>query len=155
MGGFGALHLGMRHPDVFGSTSAHSAALIAKFPNPLPTEGRWGFYARVLQEPFGSPLNETYFEANNPITLAEHPDKFSSLQLYFDCGEQDRYGFEEGAKLLDQTLSTKGFHHDFALRPGSHGWSYLSQYLPYSLEFHWRIFQQAEAGHATTAQSSR
>src|ERR1035441_2964672 len=51
MGGYGALHLGMRHPDVFGSASAHSAALIAKFPHPLPTDGRWGFYARVVQKP--------------------------------------------------------------------------------------------------------
>ncbi len=39
MGGYGALHLGMLHPDVFDSASAHSAALIAKFPNPLPTDG--------------------------------------------------------------------------------------------------------------------
>jgi enterochelin esterase-like enzyme len=144
MGGFGALHLGMEHPDIFGSASAHSAALIAKFPNPLPSEGRWGFYARVLQEPFGAPLNEAYFDANNPLTLAEHPERFSHLKLYFDCSDQDRYGFEEGAKLLDQILSAKGFPHDFALRPGNHGWSYLSQYLPYSLEFHWRIFSQAE-----------
>jgi len=145
MGGFGALHLGMLHPDVFGSASAHSAALIAKFPNPLPAEGRWGFYARVLQEPFGAPLNESYFETNNPLTLAEHPERFSSLQIYFDCGDQDRYGFEEGAEQLDQILSAKGFPHVFVLRPGNHGWSYLTQYLPYSLEFHWKIFQRAAA----------
>ena len=56
----------------------------------------------------------------------------------------DRYGFEEGAKLLDQILTAKGFPHDFALRPGNHGWSYLSQYLPFSLEFHGKIFSQAE-----------
>jgi S-formylglutathione hydrolase FrmB len=140
MGGFGALHLAMQHPDAFGSASAHSAALIAKFPNPLPTEGRWGFYARVLQEPFGAPLNEAYFDANNPLTLAEHPERFSQLKLYFDCGDQDRYGFDEGAKLLDQILTAKGFPHEFALRPGNHGWSYLGQYLHYSLEFHWRAF---------------
>ncbi len=78
MGGYGALHLGMQHPDVFGSASAHSAALIAKFPNPLPTEGRWGFYARVLQEPFGAPLNEAYFDANNPLALAEHSNRFAN-----------------------------------------------------------------------------
>ena len=109
MGGYGALHLGMKHPDVFGSASAHSAALIAKFPNPLPTEGRWGFYAQVLQEPFGSPLNEAYFDANNPLTLAEHPERFANLKLYFDCGDQDRYGFDAGAKELDEILTSKGF----------------------------------------------
>ena len=143
MGGFGAIHLGMRHPDVFGSASAHSAALIAKFPDPLPTEGRWGFYARVLQGPFGAPLNEAYFDSNNPLTLAEHPERFANLKLYFDCGDQDRYGFDEGAKELDKILTSKGFPHTFVLRQGNHGWSYLDQYLHYSLEFHWQVFSQA------------
>lgn len=144
MGGYGALHYGMRHPNVFGSASAHSAALLPKFPNPIPTEGRWGFYARILQGPFGSPLNEAYWEANSPLTLAEHPEHFAGLKLYFDCGDQDRYGFEEGAKLLDQVLTAHGFPHDSAIRPGGHGWNYLLQYMPYSLKFHWQYFHKAE-----------
>jgi S-formylglutathione hydrolase FrmB len=148
MGGYGALHLAMRHPDVFGSASAHSAALIPKIPNPMPSEGRWGFYSRALQGPFGSPLNESYWEANNPLTLADHPEAFASLKLYFDCGDHDRYGFEEGALLLDQKLVAKGFPHDFALRPGDHGWSYLTQYLKFSLLFHWRWFNQAARNRA-------
>jgi len=152
MGGYGALHLAMRHPDVFGSASAHSAALLPKFPDPLPTEGRWGFYARVLQEPFGSPLNESYFEANNPLTLAEHPERFPHLALYFDCGDHDRYGFNEGAELLDHILSQKNCPHTFAIRPGGHGWDYLHQYLHFSLEFHSRLFKQAEKA-SLTAQS--
>lgn len=146
MGGYGALHIAMRHSDIFGSASAHSAALLPKFPNPLPTEGRWGFYARVLQAPFGSPLNEAYWEANSPLTLAEHPDRFTALKLYFDCGDHDRYGFEEGAELLDRILTEKSFPHEYALRSGDHGWTYLHQYMPYSLSFHWRYFQQAIQG---------
>ena len=155
MGGYGALHLAMRHPDVFGSASAHSAALIANFPHPLPTEGRWGFYARVLQEPFGAPLNEAYFDANNPLTLAEHSERFANLKLYFDCGDQDRYGFDEGAKALDQTLTAKGFSHQFVLRPGNHGWSYLDQFLHFSLEFHWQVFGQVPEARPATKGSPR
>ena len=143
MGGYGALHLGMRHAEIFGAVSAQSAALLPKFPNPIPTEGRWGFYARILQGPFGSPLNEAYWEANSPLTLAEHPEQFANLKLYFDCGDHDRYGFEEGAELLDKILTEKGFRHEFMLRPGNHGWSYLSQYMRYALLFHWRWFEQS------------
>ena len=149
MGGYGALHLAMRHPDVFGSASAHSAALLPKFPDPLPTEGRWGFYARVLQGPFGSPLNESYFDANNPLTLAEHPERFSHLALYFDCGDHDRYGFNEGAELLDRVLSQKNFPHTFALRAGGHGWDYLHEYMHFSLEFESKVFTQAEKASLT------
>jgi S-formylglutathione hydrolase FrmB len=153
MGGYGALHLGMRHADIFGAVSAQSAALLPKIPNPIPTEGRWGFYARILQGPFGSPLNETYWEANSPLTLAEHPEQFANLKLYFDCGDHDRYGFEEGAQLLDKILTEKGFRHEFALRPGNHGWSYLSQYMKYALLFHWRWFEQS--GPASAHASSK
>ena len=149
MGGYGALHLAMRHPDVFGSASAHSAALLPQFPDPLPTEGRWGFYARVLQGPFGSPLNESYFDANNPLTLAEHPERFSHLSVYFDCGDHDRYGFNEGAELLDHILSRKNFPHTFAIRAGGHGWDYLHEYMHFSLEFQSKVFTQAEKASLT------
>jgi putative tributyrin esterase len=140
MGGYGALHIAMLHPDVFSSVSAQSAALLPKFPNPLPTEGRWGRYARLLQGPFGAPLSEAYWEQNSPLTLAEHPENFKGLKLYFDCGDEDRYGFEEGAQLLDKTLTANGFPHEFHLRSGNHGWSYLGQYMKYALLFHWHIW---------------
>ncbi len=151
MGGYGALHVAMDHPDVFGSVSAHSAALIPKIPDPLPSEGRWGHYARVLQTSFGSPLNTAYFDRNNPITLADHPARFRELKLYFDCGASDRYGFEAGAAMLHEKLQARGFAHEFALRPGDHGWSYLNQYLKHSLLFHSRWFAQADGRSAAAA----
>ncbi len=141
MGGYGSLHLAMRHPDVFGSVSAQGAALVAKFPEPLPAQGRWAFYQRVLAEAFGDPLNVAYWNANNPLTLAEHPEKFPNLKIYFDCGTHDRFGFENGAEDLDHILNQHDFPHVFALRPGNHGWSYLHKYLQYALEFHWACFR--------------
>ncbi len=144
MGGYGALHLSMRHADVFGSASAQSAALIGKLPDPLPAEGRWAFYGRILEGPFGKPLNEAYWLKNSPLTLAEHPERFRDLKLYFDCGTSDRFGFEKGAERLHQILTAKGFPHEFHLREGGHGWSYLHQYMQYALEFQWRNFAAAE-----------
>ncbi len=141
MGGFGALHLAMRHASLFGAGSAQGAALIAKFPNPLPSEGRWAFYARILSGTFGSPLNESYWDANSPLTLAEQPNKFEGLKLYFDCGDHDRYGFNAGAGLLDQILTREGYPHQYVLRDGDHGWAYLEEYMQYDLEFHWKAFQ--------------
>lgn len=144
MGGYGALHLAMRHPNIFGSVSAQGAALVATFPNPLPTTGRWGFYARVLEHAFGNPLNEAYWDANNPLTLAEHPERFPHLKIYFDCGNDDRYGFEHGAELLDQILTQHHFPHVFVLRSGNHGWDYMQKYMQYAWIFHWHEFQALE-----------
>lgn len=140
MGGYGALHLAMLHSGVFGSVSAQGAALVPKFPHPVPTTGRWGFYARILEHSFGNPLNEAYWDANNPLELAKDPAKFAGLQIYFDCGTDDRYGFEHGAELLDEELNKNDVPHVFALRPGNHGWDYLHKYMKYSLMFHWRVF---------------
>ncbi len=150
MGGFGSLHVGLRHPHLFGAVSAQSAALLPKLPNPFPDTRRWQFYAQLLQGPFGSPLNESYFEANNPIDLAEHPDSFKSLKLYFDCGDHDRYGFQEGNQLLDQELTSEHFPHEFALRDGDHGWSYEEDYMHFALQFHNQQFQQALASAPAT-----
>lgn len=150
MGGYGALHLAMLHPGVFGSVAAQSAALV-KFPHPIPTTGRWGFYVRVAERAFGNPLNEEYWIKNNPLTLAEHPERFSKLKMYFDCGTQDRYGFEVGAELLDHTLNEHNFHHVFALRPGNHGWDYLQKYMKYALVFEWRAFQASKPSAARSA----
>jgi putative tributyrin esterase len=144
MGGYGSLHLGMRHADLFSAASAQSAALIARLPNPLPTTGRMGFLADLLQGTFGSPLNEAYWEANSPLTLAEHPDRFAGLKLYFDVGDQDRYGFEEGNEQLDQILKSENFPHEFVLRSGNHGWDYEDMYMQYALLFHWRLFEPQE-----------
>jgi S-formylglutathione hydrolase FrmB len=144
MGGYGALHLAMRHADVFGSVSAHSAVLFPRFPNPIPTEGRWEFYARILRHAFGSPLNQAYWEENNPLTFAGHPENFQGLKIYFDCGDQDRYGFEKGAALLDEILTKEDYPHEFTLRPGGHGWVFLDKYMKYSLLFQWRLFRQIE-----------
>ena len=95
-------------------------------------------------------MSLSYREDNSPLTLAEHPERFAQLALYFDCGDHDRYGFEEGAELLDHILAQKGFQHEYALRPGGHGWDYLHQYMPFSLRFHSKLFMQAQKASLTT-----
>jgi S-formylglutathione hydrolase FrmB len=147
MGGYGALHLAMRHSDLFGSVAATSAVLIDKLPNPLPAEGRWQFYSRILSHAFGSPLNQAYWEENSPLTLAKDPSKFQGLKIYFDVGDQDRFGFDKGAAILDEILSRENYPHTYALRQGGHGWEFLDQYMQYSLGFQWQSFEK-------TAQSS-
>ncbi|TAM81036.1 MAG: hypothetical protein EPN47_14255 [Acidobacteria bacterium] len=143
MGGYGALHLAMRHSDLFGSVAATSAVLIDKLPNPLPAEGRWQFYSRILSQAFGSPINQAYWEKNNPLTLARDPSKFEGLKIYFDVGDQDRYGFEKGAAILDEILSKENYPHTYALRPGGHGWEFLDQYMQYPMHFEWQCFEKA------------
>ena len=133
MGGYGALHLAFRHPEMFVSVSAHSAALIEKLPSflgPQPNSPR----SRVLGGVFGSPPDEAFWERNSPITLARTAN-WAGLKIYFDCGDQDDYGFEVGATALDKVLNLRHIPHEFHIYPGRHDPAYFAEHLTASLVF--------------------
>lgn len=138
MGGYGALHLAFRHPQLFSSVGAHSAALIEKLPvflGPTPNSPR----SRILGEVFGSPPDTAFWDRNSPLTLARTAD-LRGLKIYFDCGDQDDYGFDAGAAALDKILSSRHFAHEYHLYPGRHDPAYFGEHLPASLEFASRAF---------------
>lgn len=143
MGGFGALNLGFRNPAVYGSISAHSAALLPEDPGETP-EWMKRFGKRVRQI-FGDPPDAELWKANNPIHLARAIDAktLNSLAIYFDCGADDRYGFDAGANLLHQALEGRAIRHEFHLRNGNHGADYFIQYVDHSLLFHAAAFRAA------------
>jgi len=133
MGGYGALHLAFRHPQLFISVSAHSAALIEKLPaflGPAPNSPR----SRVLGAVFGSPPDAAFWDRNSPLTLASTAD-LAGLKIYFDCGDEDDYGFDTGAKALHRTLASRHISHEFHIYPGRHDPSYFAEHLPASLLF--------------------
>jgi S-formylglutathione hydrolase FrmB len=138
MGGYGALHLAFRHPQLFSSVSAHSAALIEKLPAFLldaPQSPR----ARVLGSVFGIPPDTVFWNANSPLNLARSAN-LAGLRIYFDCGDQDDFGFEAGAAALDKILTARKIPHEFHLYPGRHDPFYFAAHLPASLAFHSRLF---------------
>jgi putative tributyrin esterase len=133
MGGYGALHLAFRHPQLFVSVAAHSAALIDKLPEFVgssPNSPR----ARVLGAVFGSPPDPAFWERNSPLTLARTAE-WNGLKIYFDCGDQDDYGFDAGAVALDKILTARHVPHSFHIYPGRHDAAYFAEHLPDSLVF--------------------
>ena len=137
MGGYGALHLAFRHPQLFSAVSAHSAALIEKLPAFVnaPESPR----ARVLGGVFGSPPDTAFWDANSPLVLA-HSANLSGMRIYFDCGDQDDFGFETGARALDKVLTARKIPHEFHIYPGRHDPAYFAAHIPASLAFHSRLF---------------
>ena len=139
MGGYGAVYLAFRHPQLFSSVSAHSAALIEKLPNflagALPDSPR----SRVLGDAFGNPPDPVFWQVHNPIVVARTAN-LSHLNIYFDCGDRDDFGFEAGAIALDKVLTSRQIPHEFHIYSGRHDASYFAEHLPASLEFHSRHF---------------
>jgi S-formylglutathione hydrolase FrmB len=141
MGGYGALHLAFRHPQLFSAVSAHSPAIIDKLPAfTAPTSGG-SMRSRVLGATFGSPPDPAFWDRNSPLTLARSAN-LAGVKIYFDCGDQDDFGFESGATALDKILASRHIPHEAHIYPGRHDWQYFAEHLPASLEFHWRFFHR-------------
>jgi S-formylglutathione hydrolase FrmB len=140
MGGYGALLIAFKHPELFAGVAAHSAALFDELPQPPKSlEDRGGRYRYELATKlFGMPPDPTFFQANNPLHLARaNAARIKRLKIYFDIGESDRYGFEKGNAQLSAVLKAAGVAHEHTLAPGGHGWSFLSDRSEPAFTFVW------------------
>ncbi len=135
MGGYGALHLAFKYPQRFGSVSAHSAMLLRRPPVAAVNDPLTRRRLRYLGRIFGMPPNPRFWARNSPFTLAQSRRHLSGLKIEFDCGQQDDYGFQQGALELHRRLLQLGVPHEFHLYPGGHDWSYFAARLPAALQF--------------------
>jgi S-formylglutathione hydrolase FrmB len=140
MGGYGSLRFAFRYPQMFGSVSAHSAALVAHLPAGGMTGYQGAMLSRVLGTAFGSPPDADYWNQNSPFTLVKNGPRPNGLKIYFDCGTEDEYGFDAGAKAFHDLLDARHIPNEFHLYPGGHDWSYVAEHFPASLDFHSRAF---------------
>jgi S-formylglutathione hydrolase FrmB len=145
MGGFGALRIAFAHPQLFSSVSAHSAALVAEAPRPS-NHGTGGGspLAGMLGALFGNPIDAAFWNQNSPFVLAKrNAAALAGLKIYFDCGSEDSFGFDQGARDLHDELESLKVKHEFHIYPGGHGLDYFLAHIPASMEFHSRAFQEA------------
>jgi S-formylglutathione hydrolase FrmB len=151
MGGWGAMLLAFKHPEMFSSVTTHSAALFEDLPQVTGTDRRSKFMLSLIGNIFGDPPDEEFFRASNPVFVAESNAaaiKKSGIKIYFDCGEQDRYGFQTSNKAFDEKLTKLGIPHEFHLFPGNHGWEYMISVADNSYAFLWKNFKlDAQAKH--------
>jgi len=100
MGGYGALRIGFAHPELFGSVSAHSAALMRDPPQGVNAGASAGnLAARILTNVFGNPIDQKFWDLNSPFLLAKkNSAMLAKTKIYFDCGTEDSYGFQPRRK---------------------------------------------------------
>ncbi len=146
MGGYGALRMAFAHPEMFGSVSSHSGALMRTPPQGVSAEASSGNLGAVLlAKVFGNPIERPFWDANSPFVLArKHAGALLKMKIYFDCGTEDSYGFYRGASELHETLDSLKIPHEFHLFPGGHSISYLLAHRDASFEFHWREFSSVK-----------
>jgi S-formylglutathione hydrolase FrmB len=144
MGGYGALKIAMKNPDRYAAVVGQSPIL---FPGANPLELSesakssrfYSFFSDMLKPIFGDPMQQSLWDANNPLILAQNK-KLDGLKIYFDYGTNDRYipmvRLDEGCKILDEKLTNAGVPHVFKVRPGEpHGWALIAAHLNETLPF--------------------
>jgi S-formylglutathione hydrolase FrmB len=142
MGGYGALRFAFSHPEMFSAVSAQSAALITESPQDLDTAARSGApLGKMLADVFGNPIDSSHWKNNDPFVLAQkNAAALKRLAIYFNCGQDDNYGFEKGAAALHEELQKEGVKHEYHLYPGDHSLTYFLAHFTEVMEFHSRAF---------------
>jgi S-formylglutathione hydrolase FrmB len=131
MGGYGAVKLGLKHPGIFASLSAHSGALGAQR-HPMWLKELQPEFDRIFgKAPNGGP--------EDPFAIVEKFDHGPIPALLIDCGTEDR--------LLDQNrafhhhLESLHIPHEYQEFPGDHDWAYWDKHIQDAVAFHARNLQ--------------
>lgn len=138
MGGYGAVKLALRYPEMFCSANSHSGALgFAHWA--LSTDPGNSFaveFTRVIgAEPVGGP--------NDLFALAEALDPVVRPALSIDCGTSDH--LLDANRAFHAHLTEIGYAHEYTEFPGAHDWSYWDEHIQQALKFHLSALEMPKA----------
>jgi S-formylglutathione hydrolase FrmB len=122
MGGFGAVVLALKHPDLYVFAGGLSSALDAR-PFSIRRIGQWRDYRAI----FG-PWKSKGRHDNDPYTLARSADPTQTPYLFLTCGEQE--GLLGPNKEFANILKQRHFSYEFHIAPGGHDWNQWDRRIP-------------------------
>jgi S-formylglutathione hydrolase FrmB len=147
MGGFGAMSVGLRHPDEFAAAVSHSGALSLWYRGPHPfapgkaeiasdvshwAQSGGGPIVTWIQDLFGTDIAD--WKAHDVVELARKLPS-GKVALYIDCGTEDDFALQDNAQYVHEALTNAHIEHEFFLGPGKHDFAFWSARVPRSLVF--------------------
>jgi S-formylglutathione hydrolase FrmB len=128
MGGYGALKLALKFPELFVSANGHSGAY--GFAHGLWRDKQPEFERITGANPVGGP-DDLWALAQK---FAPTTNRAKMPALRFDCGTSD-FLLDQNRAFHDH-LQTLGVPHEYAEFPGAHDWSYWDKHVQSALRFH-------------------
>ena len=168
MGGFGAITMGLRNPDMFisiGSTSGAlefgrqaAARLRGEMPprprrertpeqearrrQPNPLIGIDGFSSQAERTPRGTMFaTGEQADAYDPFKLIAQVPREDLPHIYLDCGTEDR--LIAGAQELAAYLMEGGIPFDYMQMPGGHNAAYWIEAIGHIMGVQYEVMQRA------------
>jgi S-formylglutathione hydrolase FrmB len=125
MGGYGAMKLAMKHPDMFAAASSHSGALdIAS----LGRERHVGSHASEVAKTVADDSSDNCFHLAKQLVGRE-----PRPAIRFDCGVDDF--LIEDNRHYHAHLEAVGLEHTYAEYPGEHTWDYWDEHVRETVQF--------------------
>ncbi len=143
MGGYGALKLAFKRPELFSAVLAGSPIILLG-DDPLagltanPSRAT-EFFSQIFARVYGDPFDKEHWKKNSLMHLAEDA-RFDGLRIKMLYGTADRYNgmipMEQGVKALDEKLRQRGANVSLEVFEGQgHGWSLIVDHLEESVKF--------------------
>lgn len=129
MGGYGALKIALKFPEMFSFAASFSGAFEAvNWTDQSPPAEKWDEYRPSISRVFGNAESSTR-AANDIFRLPAESSSQVAPAIYFDCGISD--SFLAANRRLSRTLRECGVEHKFRILPGGHDWDYWSRQVSY------------------------
>jgi putative tributyrin esterase len=126
MGGYGAVKLGLKHPEMFASVNSHSGA-VGFLRDPERAKNLSPEFERIFGEtPAGGD--------EDPFALVEKIDHGRIPALRLDCGTSD-FLIDQN-RAFHKKLEEMNISHEYEEFPGGHEWSYWDEHVRESIAFH-------------------
>ncbi len=139
MGGYGALILPEKNPDLFSisvplSMSWRTDSQYMAEPQEV-FDIQWGLIFGGLQDTGADRLTE-YYKEYSPFHFFDTDDvsPYLGIRMLMDCGD-DEESLSVTAGALHNLMSKRGIPHEFRVRNGGHSWDYWKRSLPEALHF--------------------
>jgi putative tributyrin esterase len=124
MGGFGAVVLALKHPDLFVFAGGMSSALdVPSRPFSIKRVGQWQQYNAI----FG-PWKSQGRRESDPYVLVRSADPATAAYFFLTCGDQE--GLLPVNKRFAAMLGARHFQYEFHTAPGGHDWNEWDSNLP-------------------------
>lgn len=128
MGGFGAVKIALRHPELFAFAAGLSPAI--DVPRRAFTIKRLS-QSRHYESIFG-PAGSNARKENDPFVLARSADPNEAPFFFLTCGERE--GLLPANREFSALLAQRHFQFEFHTVPAGHDWNQWNAWLPVLFE---------------------
>lgn len=138
MGGYGALVLSIRNPDLFTATAAFSSGVWTDdHMKSIPQDDYDRYFGNLYGGVglSGDARLGDHWRQHSVIELVKtrDADDLKKVRYFIDCGDDDFLAI--GNATLHIELTKKEIPHEYRVRDGAHTWSYWRSALPVGLAF--------------------